>query len=166
VTLNLSKSGGSLSFGPRGAKFTIGSRGKRATVGLPGTGLFYTSTFASKKRTKHGKRNSSDYVPTVRPEDRLSLGFFRRLITPDEEEALVDGMRELALGNEGKALELLRRAVHLADGTYLAGFLALKRGMLKEAQQYLAAAYKNYRKLGRYFFQIWHISHHEPAYHW
>ncbi|MBW2031758.1 MAG: DUF4236 domain-containing protein [Deltaproteobacteria bacterium] len=89
ITLNLSKSGGSLSFGPRGAKFTIGSRGKRATIGLPGTGLFYTSTFPSKKRTKPRKRNSSDYVPTVRPEDRLTLGFFKRLITPDEEELLV-----------------------------------------------------------------------------
>ena len=79
VTLNLSNSGGSLSFGPRGAKFTIGSRGKRATIGLPGTGLFYTSTFPSKKRTKHGKGNSGDYAPTVRPEDRLTLGFFKRL---------------------------------------------------------------------------------------
>ena len=37
VTLNLSKSGGSLSFGPRGVKFTIGPRGKRATVGISGT---------------------------------------------------------------------------------------------------------------------------------
>ncbi|MDI7252965.1 MAG: DUF4236 domain-containing protein, partial [Actinomycetota bacterium] len=46
VTLNLSKSGGSLSFGPRGAKFTIGTRGKRATVGIPGTGLFYTTTLS------------------------------------------------------------------------------------------------------------------------
>jgi len=151
VTLNLSKSGGSLSFGPRGAKFTVGSRGKRATVGLPGTGLFYTSTFPSKKRSKHGKRNSRDCVPTVRPEDRLSLGFFKRLITPDEEEALVDGMRELALGNEDKALEHLKQADHLADGAYLAGFLAFKKGMLKEAEQYLAAAYKNYRRLGTYF---------------
>ncbi|MBW1922508.1 MAG: DUF4236 domain-containing protein [Deltaproteobacteria bacterium] len=45
VTLNLSKSGGSLSFGPRGAKFTIGPTclprwarrrqgGKRGTVGI------------------------------------------------------------------------------------------------------------------------------------
>ncbi|MDQ7086337.1 MAG: DUF4236 domain-containing protein [Acidobacteriota bacterium] len=42
VTLNLSKSGGSLSFGVRGAKFTIGPRGGRATVGIPGTGLFFT----------------------------------------------------------------------------------------------------------------------------
>ncbi len=47
VTLNLSKSGGSLSFGPRGAKFTVGSRGKRATMGIPGTGLFYTTTLPS-----------------------------------------------------------------------------------------------------------------------
>ena len=31
--IDLSKSGGSLSFGPRSAKFTVGSRGKRATVG-------------------------------------------------------------------------------------------------------------------------------------
>ena len=151
VTLNLSKSGGSLSFGPRGAKFTIGPRGKRATVGIPGTGLFYTSTFPSKKQTKRGKRNSSDHPPTVRPEDRLTLGFFKRLFTPDEEEALVDGMRELALGNEDKAFERLKQAVHLADGAYLAGFLAFKKGMLEEAEQYLAAAYKNYRRLGTHF---------------
>jgi hypothetical protein len=42
VILNLSKSGGSLSFGPRGAKLTLGPRSKRVTVGFPGTGLFYT----------------------------------------------------------------------------------------------------------------------------
>jgi hypothetical protein len=42
VTLNLSKSTASLSFGPRGAKYTISPRGNRVTAGLPGTGLFYT----------------------------------------------------------------------------------------------------------------------------
>lgn len=50
VTLNLSKSGGALSFGPRGAKFTAGSRGRRATVGIPGTGLFYTQILQEKDR--------------------------------------------------------------------------------------------------------------------
>jgi hypothetical protein len=151
VTLNLSKSGGSLSFGPRGAKFTVGSRGKRATVGLPGTGLFYTSTFPSGKRTTQKERKSRDSVPNIRPEDRLTLGFFKRLITPDDEEAFVDGCRELALGNEDAALNHLRKAIHLADGAYLAGFLAFKKEMLEEAEQHLAAAYKNYRKLGTYF---------------
>ena len=42
VTLNLSKSTASLSFGPPGAKYTISPRGNRATAGIPGTGLFYT----------------------------------------------------------------------------------------------------------------------------
>lgn len=152
VTLNLSKSGGSLSFGPRGAKFTIGPRGKRATVGIPGTGLFYTTTLPS---GRSGGRRSASYsapaVPTVRPEDRLTLGFFKRLITPDDEEALVDGCRELVLGNEDKALQHLEQATHLADGAYLAGFLALKKERLEEAANYLATAAEKHSRLGRYF---------------
>lgn len=152
VTLNLSKSGGSLSFGPRGAKFTIGPRGKRATVGIPGTGLFYTTTLPSGRSS--GRRSASysaPAVPTVRPEDRLTLGFFKRLITPDDEEALVDGCRELVLGNEEKALEHLEKAVHLADGAYLAGFLALKQNRLEEAAIYLATAAEKHSRLGHYF---------------
>jgi tetratricopeptide (TPR) repeat protein len=152
VTLNLSKSGGSLSFGPRGAKFTIGPRGKRATVGIPGTGLFYTTTLPS---GRSGGRKTASYsapaVPTVRPEDRLTLGFFKRLITPDDEEALVDGCRELVLGNEEEALRHLEQATHLADGAYLAGFLALKKEQLEEAATYLATAAEKHSRLGRYF---------------
>jgi tetratricopeptide (TPR) repeat protein len=152
VTLNLSKSGGSLSFGPRGAKFTIGPRGKRATVGIPGTGLFYTTTLPSGRSS--GRRSASysaPALPTVHPEDRLTLGFFKRLITPDDEEALVDGCRELVLGNEDKALQHLEQATHLADGAYLAGFLALKKERLEEAANYLATAAEKHSRLGRYF---------------
>jgi hypothetical protein len=39
VRINLSKSGPSLSVGPRGAKLNIGPQGIRTTVGLPGSGL-------------------------------------------------------------------------------------------------------------------------------
>ncbi len=147
VTLNLSKSGGSLSFGPRGAKFTVGSRGKRATVGIPGTGLFYTTTFSG---GKSGGRKSSSRVPEVRPEDRLTMGFFKRLITPDDEEALVDGCRELVLGDEEKALEYLEKAAHLADGAYLAGFLALTKDRLEDAADFLNRAVENHTRLGHY----------------
>jgi len=152
VTLNLSKSGGSLSFGPRGAKFTVGSRGKRTTLGIPGTGLFYTTTLPG--GSSGGKRNASSVapeVPSVRTKDRLTLGFFKRLVTPDDEEALVDGCRELVLGNEDKALHYLEQAAHLADGAYLAGFLALKMGRLKEAASYLVTAAEKHSCLGRYF---------------
>jgi len=42
-SLNLSKSGASLSVGCRGAHVTFGNNGSvRTTVGIPGTGIFYT----------------------------------------------------------------------------------------------------------------------------
>jgi len=118
-------------------------------VGIPGTGLFYTTTFSSGKTGKKGALPSP--APTIPPEDRLTLGFFKRLVTPDDEEALVDGCRELAAGNEERALEHLRKAVHLADGAYLAGFLALKAGRLNEGAADLEEAARSQERLGHYF---------------
>jgi len=43
LSVNLSKSGPSLSVGMRGAHLTFGPRGVRHTVGIPGTGIYYTS---------------------------------------------------------------------------------------------------------------------------
>ncbi len=43
VSLNLTGSGPSVSFGVRGAHVTIGKSGVRQTVGIPGTGVFYTN---------------------------------------------------------------------------------------------------------------------------
>ena len=79
------------------------------------------------------------------------MGFFKRLVTPDDEEALVDGCRELALGNEAKAFDHLKQAVHLADGAYLAGFMALKMNRIEEAERFLASAARDYEKLGIHF---------------
>ena len=42
VRINLSRSGPSLSLGPRGFTRTFGPRGTRTTVGIPGTGVYYT----------------------------------------------------------------------------------------------------------------------------
>jgi len=145
VTLNLSKSGGSLSFGPRGAKFTVGSRGRRVTTGIPGTGLFYTTKLGG---GSVGTGKSRQAIPT---EERLSLGFFKRLVTPDDEEAFVDGCRELALGNEEEAYAHLTKATHLPDGAFLAGFLALKLGKPVEATHFLTSAAGAQEKLGRLF---------------
>ena len=59
----------------------------------------------------------------------------------------MDGCRELALGNEDSVLNHLCKAIHLADGVYLAGFLAFKNELCAEAEQYFNAVYRNYRKL-------------------
>src|SRR5947199_10194405 len=43
LSLNVSRSGPSLTFGARGAHLTVGRTGVRKTVGIPGTGIYYTS---------------------------------------------------------------------------------------------------------------------------
>jgi len=151
VTLNLSKTGGSLSFGPRGAKFTVGPHGRRTSVGIPGTGLFYTKTYGSKGKGKRGGTTEASLRPTVSAEDKLTLGFFKRLVTPKEEEDLVDGLRELSLGNEENSYEKLKKTAHLADGAFMAGYLALNNNKLKEAEEFFSSARDDYKNLGRYF---------------
>ena len=141
VTLNISKSGASLSFGVRGAKYTVGPKGTRTTFGIPGTGLFYTKTHAKKKQSAKTEEDAND---------NLTMGFFKQLITPDDEKALVNGCRELVAGNEEKAFEYLKQAVHIADGAYLAGFLALKNEQYDKATEYLETAVKNSENLGSY----------------
>lgn len=148
ITLNLSKSGGSLSFGPRGAKFTVGPRGRRVTAGLPGTGLFYTRQL---NQNTGRQRDRPAPPPSVPARERLDLNFFQRLITPAGEEALVDGCRALAQGDEAAALKHLRQATSLADGAFLAGFLALKRKDFDHAIAWLHQCLENSARLGRYF---------------
>lgn len=150
VRMNLSKSGASLSFGVRGAHYTVGPRGRRVTLGLPGTGLYYTQQASNRTRTRRSPRPQPTPLPSpVRPQDQLRLGFFKRLVTPPEEQSLVAGIKELLAGNDAKALDQLRHATHLPDGAFMAGFLALKSGFFAEAVTDLEFAVGRAAELGR-----------------
>ena len=158
VTLNLSKSGISTSVGVRGAKFTVGPRGTRRTVGLPGSGLFYTeenrwgssrgSNRGSKKRG--GGRGSAPAAPPE-PENTLELGFFDRLLTPENEKELVAGCKAYVEGDADKALRHLRKATDLADGAFLAGFLVVNKKRYGEAEAILRKALAKQKNLGKFF---------------
>jgi hypothetical protein len=65
VTINLSKSGPSLSLGPRGSKVTFGQRGVRQTVGIPGTGLFASRQLSS--TTKAQPLEPPSVTPVIQP---------------------------------------------------------------------------------------------------
>ncbi|MCX7800157.1 MAG: DUF4236 domain-containing protein [Fimbriimonadales bacterium] len=142
VTINWSKSGPSISLGPKGAKLTFGTTGVRATVGLPGTGLFYTQKISggSDGRSASGSRrgdqpnSASPYAASAAPEDRALLQACMALQAQDAAEALrvarlwkgmpdacfLGGLAALALQQAQDALELLGRAVarpgQLGDG--------------------------------------------------
>jgi len=146
VRLNFSKSGISPSFGVRGARVTVGRKGIRRTVGIPGTGLFYTEVSGTGAR--RGRRRAPAPPP---PRHKLDLGFFERLLTPKGERAFVDGCKEYVAGRTSQALAHLRQAVHLADGAFLAGFLALQAGRFAEAATYLKQAAARPTSLGKHF---------------
>jgi len=177
VSVNLSKSGASMSFGVRGAHYTVGPRGRRVTVGLPGTGLYYTATDPARGAVRSATRSQpvslrtpaagvrtplaaarsrpaavqtqpATVAPQLAAADRLRPGFFRRLVTPPEERRFVDGLRALAEGREDEAFALLSTAVDLPDGALLAGALALKRGLLPQAERNVRAAIDHADRLG------------------
>jgi tetratricopeptide (TPR) repeat protein len=119
----------------------------RATVGLSRTGLFYTKTLPTGGTGRRGK------LPTTQADtsERPTLGFFKRLVTPENDQAFVNGCRELALGDSNAALAHLQQATHLADGAYLAGFLALKDDQLDTALRDLSIALEQQDQPGLYF---------------
>ena len=58
VKVNVTKSGPSVSIGPRGAKINIGPQGVRTTVGIPGSGLSVINRTAWNSVAKSGKSSS------------------------------------------------------------------------------------------------------------
>jgi len=152
VSLNLSKSGASLSMGPRGAQYTIGPCGTRATVGLPGTVLFYSvqNPGRASRRSRGSRPPPEPLAPLPIPvKDRLSLGFFQRLVTPAAERAFVDGLRALHKGDEIEALAQLVTAPVQADAAWTAGLLRLKRHDLEAAHALLHSALQRQSALGQ-----------------
>lgn len=133
LTVNLSKSGASLSIGPRGAKYTIGPRGSRTTVGLPGTGLFYT--------THHGKppagapRRPAPPPPPKQPVRAADRPF-------------VDGIRALGEGRHDDALAAFERIADRPDAAWLAGLLRLRGGDSGAARRHLSRALEGRANLG------------------
>lgn len=138
LTLNLSKRGASVSVGPQGAKFTVGTSGTRATAGLPGTGLFYTVANPHRpRRQTRGTTSVAPVNPVTAARSKLSMGFFKRLVTPAHERAFVDGLSALNEGREAEALqkveEVLQASPGVADAAWVAGLLRLKQEHLDQA---------------------------------
>ena len=139
-------------------KYTVGPRGTRRTVGLPGSGLFYTeenrwgSNRGSNRGSKErgGGRGASSPAPPE-PENKLELGFFDRLLTPENEKELVAGCKAQVEGDADKALRHFRKATDLADGAFMAGFLLVNKKRFKEAEAILRKALAKQKNLGKFF---------------
>ena len=65
LTVNLSKTGISLSIGMRGATVNLGKHGNKTTVGLPGTGISYSEFHKNTDRHLESKENSSSQPANI-----------------------------------------------------------------------------------------------------
>jgi hypothetical protein len=74
LSVNLSKSGPSLTVGMRGAHMTFGRSGITRTVGIPGTGIYYTS-----RRGYHSGIHSAHTETPVTPQTQAAAGCFALL---------------------------------------------------------------------------------------
>jgi len=95
----------------------------------------------------------------IDPGARLDLNYFQRLSVPDDEEALLDGLKQMAGGDMQSALASLAKATQLADGAFMAGVAALSFGIYTDAAVYLTQALSRRaelgRVLGRYGVRLW-----------
>ncbi len=159
VRLNLSKSGPSLSFGGKGFWYTIGPGGRRTTVGLPGTGLYYTTVSRGKRfpgRKSQGPhaqpvKGFSQEVHQESVKERLTLGFFQRLVTPEDEKEFVEGCKALVDGDYERALEWLGKSETVTDAHFMGGVCALKLKRLDVAEELLLKALDKANSLGKTF---------------
>lgn len=149
ISINLSRSGVSASLGPRGAKVTLGPRGIRKTVGLPGTGMYYTthSSWKSKKETPPPPPDEK----VSEEEPQLALGFFDRLVTPENEENFIDGLRAFLEGELESALDFFIRSPECPDGAFVGGIIALRLERFAEAADLLCRALDDADKFGSLF---------------
>lgn len=168
VTLNISKTGFSFSFGPQGAKATIGTSGGRFTVGIPGTGLFYTHKFGS------GKGKSSASSGPDQPEaasagagvDEAKLEAAARAeiappeieqgpripLNEEEQQAFSAACDVVAEGDEARGLQMLSSLNHHPDAAFLSGLLLLRADEDHgRAASLLRSAFANQNVLGHAF---------------
>ena len=168
MTLNLSKTGGSLSFGVRGAHVTAGRRGMQGTVGIPGSGLFYTKQLggrsAARKRAagsgRDGKETSAGSDAPRDGNGRLADGAGEGTITRahfrwkwlrGNESHLADAMVHWSAGREEQAIRSALTAPDLPDAQFLAGMLLLRADRYSEAEQAFRRVLESEGELGRWF---------------
>lgn len=139
VTLNMSKSGPSLSFGPRGFKHTIGLGGRqRTTVGLPGTGLHYS--------VQHGKKSQSRQTSTNAPISRASPSAPSdycpdpALAEADLDRDFLRAVVAFQSGDASGAVKMLRAISGAADADWLRGIIHLRNSDFADAASALKTA--------------------------
>lgn len=140
VRLNMSSSGPSVSFGPRGLKHTIGPRGSRTTLGLPGTGLRYTHHHKKKPKTSEPRPREQNAAPAPLPDQ-----------DGQDRKAFVKAVQAFQKGQNSACRKHLSGAGDRSDTFWLMALSFMKEDKFKEASWAFANALSRPDDIGRLF---------------
>lgn len=118
ITFNLSKTGGSFSFGVRGARVTLGRTGIRKTVGIPGTGLYYT-THESWQATNQKHSSPPPQKDLVPHEDKPYIPWYRYVFLSNEMKLFWKAIQAFYSDRPNYARALLQRIHFFPDARFL-----------------------------------------------
>lgn len=154
VKLNLSRSGPSISLGPKGLKYNINSRGSRVRCSIPGTGIYYTKNLSnSGNANRSNLRNTTSYQNSnkmnMQNDNGLkTLGFFEKLSLSNDEKQFLDGLKEFIDGNLNNAKEKLSKCNNI-DSYFLKGFIELGNEEFESAKNNFKMCLSCKDELGR-----------------
>lgn len=126
--------------------------------GLPSLNFTRVSSLRSKSSFNTSKwrdldklapEGMADIEGSVGP--KIDKGFFARLFTPKSEKCFIDGLKSIANRESKIAYKHFSQSTEIADGAFMAGYLALQYGDHKQASIYLRTAVLDAAYLGEYF---------------
>jgi tetratricopeptide (TPR) repeat protein len=147
LRMNASRSGLSVTFGPRGYHHTISTSGRRTTtVGLPGSGLYWQETrgghTAARRATPPRPARSSRALQTGAPAAAFPVTH-AGLFAPRYEKEFARALADLVAGRKDEALEHFERSVvkdskqRSSADELLAGAICVNLGREVDAIPYL-----------------------------
>ncbi|AVK47522.1 hypothetical protein AXY43_05505 [Clostridium sp. MF28] len=154
VKINLSRSGPSISLGPKGLKYNINSRGSRVRCSIPGTGVYYTKNLSDSVNTNRNNiKNAAVYQncnkTNMQNDNRLkTLGFFEKLSLTNDERQFLYGLKEFINGNLNNAKEKLFRCNNI-DSYFLRGFIELGNEEFESAKNNFKMCLVHKEELGK-----------------
>jgi len=148
ASVNISKSGPSISVGPRGGRVSVSKRGTRKTVGIPGTGVSYIS-YPKKGKKKQQSRQKAQQAAKPQRSLPIKLGFFEKLFMPEEEVAFVEGVNAMSKGQKAEALANFHKAASIPDSYFCAALYLFQEKEYEPAIRYFTRVLKKHAGLGK-----------------
>jgi tetratricopeptide (TPR) repeat protein len=161
LKFNVSKSGVSATIGPEKAHLTIGSHGTYVYVDVPGKGTYFQrklgplmEDMSGREESDKGKKETEAKEKSQEVKPAIDLKPLDRFVYGPAAADFIDALRALSFDDIPNAYDFARASASLADGAFLAGFLAMQAQEWEAALKYFGTVLEKREHLGELFTKV------------